>query len=333
MLRGLIAALNRCSADRAYVRLLRVRGAVILMYHSVARARLARWIDPSNHLCPGRFEAQVRFLARRRRVIGMSAMVAGLERGERFAPGTVVITFDDGYRDALTVAAPILHRYGLPATLYLPTRYMEQGLPHWIDRLYTAVRHRRHDRLELRPGEAWDLREPKTLMRAYRAVSEELLGATFDAREELLREIEGQLAPSERTPRLTLRWDEVRRLVAQHPNIEIGAHSRDHLDYTAHPEEVVRKDLAACLEDLRSEAGRAAEHFSFPYGRAGELACGCVREAGLASAVVAGSKSIVGPMADRYRLGRIEPPASGAEFGFMTSGAYPDLPMALLGRA
>jgi peptidoglycan/xylan/chitin deacetylase (PgdA/CDA1 family) len=41
----------------------------------------------------------------------------------------VAVTFDDGYLETYTNAFPILQRYGIPATVYLATRYIEAGIP------------------------------------------------------------------------------------------------------------------------------------------------------------------------------------------------------------
>jgi peptidoglycan/xylan/chitin deacetylase (PgdA/CDA1 family) len=47
-------------------------------------------------------------------------------------PGAVLITFDDGYRDNLKNAVPILQRYGYPAVLFVPIGYLggRRPLPH-----------------------------------------------------------------------------------------------------------------------------------------------------------------------------------------------------------
>jgi len=50
----------------------------------------------------------------------------------------VVLTFDDGYRDFCTEAAPHLRRFGFPATIFLPTAYCGRtnswpGLPSWVE--------------------------------------------------------------------------------------------------------------------------------------------------------------------------------------------------------
>ncbi len=89
-------------------------GAVVLTYHSVA--------DPASRfsVSPVVFERQVRWLARHRTLVSLTEVVAHLG-GASLPRGAVALTFDDGYRDTLTHALPILKKYGVPATLFLTT--------------------------------------------------------------------------------------------------------------------------------------------------------------------------------------------------------------------
>jgi len=54
----------------------------------------------------------------------ISDLVGRLDRGEALPAGTVAVTFDDGYEDNLTVAAPMLAARGLPATVNLTTGFL-----------------------------------------------------------------------------------------------------------------------------------------------------------------------------------------------------------------
>jgi peptidoglycan/xylan/chitin deacetylase (PgdA/CDA1 family) len=75
------------------------------------------------------FEAQMRFLSHRRNVVPLEAIVDGPIGSSKPA---VAITFDDAYRSVLDTAAPILSKYGLPSTLFVPTGWM--GLQNgWIE--------------------------------------------------------------------------------------------------------------------------------------------------------------------------------------------------------
>ena len=61
------------------------------------------------------------FLARRSSVVPLHEIVHGGYRGPR---PTVAITFDDAYRSVLERASPILAKYDLPSTLFVPTRWI-----------------------------------------------------------------------------------------------------------------------------------------------------------------------------------------------------------------
>jgi peptidoglycan/xylan/chitin deacetylase (PgdA/CDA1 family) len=69
---------------------------------------------------PRQFAAQVRTLTR----LGVTAVSpqdlrAAHQEGRPLPPRPVVITFDDGFRDCLRHAAPVLHEAGLRATMYV----------------------------------------------------------------------------------------------------------------------------------------------------------------------------------------------------------------------
>ncbi len=49
--------------------------------------------------------------------------------GTRLSPGAVLITFDDGYRDNLENALPVLRRHGYPAVLFVPVAYLDDARP------------------------------------------------------------------------------------------------------------------------------------------------------------------------------------------------------------
>jgi peptidoglycan/xylan/chitin deacetylase (PgdA/CDA1 family) len=98
----------------------------ILMYHSITD------LDESGvhayyrtATSPATFAAQMRELHDRGySVLGLADAAKRLQDGGLANGKTVVITFDDGYRDFLLNAAPALAQYGFTATMYLPTAYI-----------------------------------------------------------------------------------------------------------------------------------------------------------------------------------------------------------------
>ncbi len=95
----------------------------ILMYHriDVLRPSLPA-ITRSLTVAPADFAAQMRWLkAHGFHAITQQQLFAALEHGKALPASPVLITFDDGYRDVLQNAAPVLHRLGMPATAYVIT--------------------------------------------------------------------------------------------------------------------------------------------------------------------------------------------------------------------
>jgi len=97
----------------------------VLMYHKVNDL-------PGNPLSVpvGVFEdqmAQLRDLGYT--VVGLDDVLAHYADGAELPPRPVLITFDDGYRDNLDHAAPVLERHGYPAVLFAPIAYLDDALP------------------------------------------------------------------------------------------------------------------------------------------------------------------------------------------------------------
>jgi peptidoglycan/xylan/chitin deacetylase (PgdA/CDA1 family) len=92
------------------------RGVPVLMYHAFTGER-----EGSRFVLPGRrFAAQMRILrALRYRVVPLEQLAGALAGGTGLPRRCAVITIDDGYRDNLEIALPILRRHGHGGTVFL----------------------------------------------------------------------------------------------------------------------------------------------------------------------------------------------------------------------
>lgn len=100
-------------------------GVIVLNYHSIFPNR-----DYS--LSPEKFKEQMRFLKENHYVISLS----DLDKVDEGNGLKIVITFDDGYEDNYLYAFPILKKLNLPATIFLTSDFVLNGLDiteSWVD--------------------------------------------------------------------------------------------------------------------------------------------------------------------------------------------------------
>jgi peptidoglycan/xylan/chitin deacetylase (PgdA/CDA1 family) len=300
--------------------------ASILTYHSLVDGPRHRFVDPARRTAPEVFDRHCAWLARHRKVVSLSALVQCLRAGGQPEPGSVVITFDGGYLDNLQTAAPILGRYGLPATLFVATDSIESAAPYWGDRLYAAFCRRRRNKLELR-GKAFDLTNRKQELLAYRVLASMLTVSHADVREQHLDEIESRLGAAVRLPRLTLDWNEVGSLLERSPGWGVGILGASALDLSSHDGDAICDDIARAINAFDRHMGHAPNYFAFPFGRSSEAARGVVIEMGLQAAVAGSPDPVVRKDSDLFGLARVDTGRPLAELAFWTAGGWSGLPV------
>jgi len=314
-------------------RLASPEGALILYYHSIVDDELSAFVDPANALTKRQFETQLRYLKKHCQVISFADMMDCFKNREKLPERAAVITFDDGYLDNLTIAAPLLQKYGLPTTLFLCTGYVERREAQWIDELYTLFSWRTRHMLEIPDcGGSYDLGQKDQLQSAYKAISTVLLGTGRESGRRLLSEINDKLQPRRTGPQLTLGWDDVRQLKQQYPLFEIGLHTRDHVDLTTLDEPEIRAELQRCRDDYEKELGAAARYFSYPYGRNSKLVRNCVKDAGFEGALATQPTALASNDSDRYALPRFETSPSNLDLKLWMTGSFPQLSKRIFGR-
>lgn len=95
----------------------RHRRDLILLYHAVETKRSGYLFSVSQRS----LERQIRFLRRYFKLVSLEELFNQPAEGSRIA-----LTFDDAFEDFYTNAYPLLQKYRVPATVFVPTRYIGQ---------------------------------------------------------------------------------------------------------------------------------------------------------------------------------------------------------------
>jgi peptidoglycan/xylan/chitin deacetylase (PgdA/CDA1 family) len=98
----------------------------ILMYHSISD-EAERGVAPYYRVCtsPEVFRKHLAFLVNAGyRSVPLTAVVELLRQGQALPEKSVVITFDDGFRNFYAEAFPVLQQHGFSASVFLPTAFI-----------------------------------------------------------------------------------------------------------------------------------------------------------------------------------------------------------------
>lgn len=233
-----------------------------------------------------RFARIARFISRYFSVLSLGEATRRLESGTLPA-AAAAITFDDGYKDNLTIAAPILKHYGLSATFFIATGYTGGGRM-WNDTILEAMRMVSEGTLDWREfGLGQHLVDGEVArLRALQQVRAELKYRPDAERREIAKEIASRAGLGQESHLMMSREDliELKRM-----GMEIGGHT------VTHPILAKLDDVSAAAEigdgraQLAEWLGEAPDVFAYPNGLPGkdytQRDVNLVRNAGYRAAV------------------------------------------------
>lgn len=209
------------------------------------------------------FAAELDLIARVCNVLPLHEAIERLVRGS-LPSRAVSITFDDGYANNLTVAAPILQARRLPATVFIATGYIGQGCM-WNDTVIESVR---------RAGERLDLRDlglaefALSDVNARRSAISDILGALkHRAPDERLActELIAQRVDLSKPSGLMMTEEQIRALSAF--GIDVGAHTVTHPILKGLPVHRATREIAESKATLEAITRAPVTLFAYPNGK------------------------------------------------------------------
>lgn len=274
----------------------------VLMYHRVTEPVNDPWKMCVSPRCFGEHMA---VLGRHCEVISLASLPAALSRS-RTRP-VVAITFDDGYRDNLENALPILRAAGLPATLFLATDGVGSAEPWWWDVLADLVMEPRlPPSLDMTVGGArvvWRLAEgPDALRNRLWETLSRLNVLETAAKIRQLCEWAGHQSRRDLL-RLPLSAEQVGVLVKD-GLVTLGCHSASHLRMPVQDPATCAQELLRSKEACQHLSGAPTTLFAFPYGEYDPPSIEVVRAAGFSLACTS-NEGLIEQSSDPLALPRL----------------------------
>ena len=236
------------------------RKLLVLTYHRV----LQDYDEIIDEIDAVQFTQQMETLAEYFNVFSLQEGLDLLRRGE-LPPNAVCITFDDGYRDNYDVAFPILRALNLPATFFIATGYLGNGMM-WNDVVIESLRQTELQKIDLTELslDKYAIDTVQHKLNLIRLLIGQWRNKPLNERNDLSRKF-SQLAQHECNDRMMMTENEVQELA--NAGMEIGGHTVNHPILSSTHLDEARDEILKGKQHLEMLINGPVKYFAYPSGR------------------------------------------------------------------
>ncbi len=248
--------------------------------------RYQRVIDPDkvsypiaklSYTRPATFEKHLKYLSKECRVLPLDELARKILAKEDIADKTVAITFDGGWIDNFVYAYPLLLRYGIPATFYLPTAFIGSNNFFWQDKILFAMVIMKQAGVAFQHFDFFTEQEKELLLDisetgeiSFQLILGVISILLFHPPEHrvvaltVLGNVAQQLGGDLPVEPAFMSWDDVRMMTS--PLATFGTLGHGHLLYTEVSPASAKQDIEMSKQALQEHTDRTTGIFAFPEG-------------------------------------------------------------------
>ena len=294
-IRKLALAFIYYSGILSVVRFFERKKITIFMLHGVMSSEYQKdWVPLRNHISPANLDATLAILKKNYHFISLEDAVEMLSGKKKMLNNSIVITFDDGYRNNVTLALPILKKYGVVPTIFIATHYIDECIPYWFDRIdYSIQLIECNEKILSVFGNDVDIdnSDRQELQHTYQKFRKNVKRKPGDG----IKMLEGMNSLASQLEEIVnvdvlnqykndewiapLSWSQI-YMAVKSGDVKIGSHTVDHVKLNAVSKGDVEHQLRDSKKIIESKLGVSCEYFCYPYGDYDDTSAKMVEAAG-----------------------------------------------------
>ena len=256
----------------------------ILNYHRVCPDNVLSKPNDELIVSVSKFKEQLIFIKENYNIVSLDNLL-NFENNNKF---NVSITFDDGYKDNLTYALPILNELKIPSTIYIITKFFKKDRNIWWWELQDYIWENFKNIQFTYNRKSYDFSiknnsEKKECFIKLKAIIKKL---NNNEQKNLLNAI--TKTNSRKQFKNEFLTEQDLKFLNSNPLITIGAHTHNHLSLKSLSKEECIQEIKKSKEILENLLNCKVDHFSYPYGTEKDVSkreFKLVKELGFKSAV------------------------------------------------
>ena len=252
------------------VRPLKGKAAILCFHRILPKSQIVSSLNPNIYgLCYSNynFDNLIFWVSKNYKVVSMDDLIDHLDSNSK--EFVVSITFDDGYKDNLQYALPILEKYNVPAAIYVTKNFIEKDTLIWWFELWEIIEANTTLIFNYQSvAYSFDLINTGKKIIAFFSLKKLFLSVTTDQHIDLFKCMTNSISYKSHK-NIFLTHHELSYL-ANHPLITIGAHTSNHENLRNLTLSDLYNEYLLNKNELEIMLKCPIKHFAYPYGSSAE---------------------------------------------------------------
>lgn len=246
----------------------------ILLYHGVTTQSPSGIINAhGKHMNVSEFKKQLRYIKEHCNPISLEEALFYHERGSGWPDRSVVITFDDGFENNYSIAAPLLDEFNIPAIFYISPGIINTEKMFWVDQIESIINFTNKSKLKvtMNKKEVFDLTSLDKKLKALTEIKRFCKKASRQVRNDIISMLSND---ANHTPTIldsidykSMTWKQVNQ-ISSNSLFDIGGHTMHHDILTSVSIKSACSDIDETIESINKNLNINCRHFSYPEGQA-----------------------------------------------------------------
>ena len=266
---------------------------IFLCYHGVTSTKSVNVENYSKkHIDKKKFIKQMKLLKRNYKMISIEDIYYHIKNKIPFSKKDVAISFDDGFKNNFTIAAPILNKLKIPAIFYLCPRSINKNEMFWVDQIETCIDKCKKSKikitsLSLRNFYLDSIKKKISLIKKIKKTCKNLNIKKKNDLIKILKKTTSVKPNIKSSKNYELANWKIIKKTSKNNLFTLGGHSLDHDILTKMNMKELDHNIIKTIEIIKNKTGVNVKHFSYPEGKFNNNVIKYLKKHGIKSAPIA----------------------------------------------
>jgi peptidoglycan/xylan/chitin deacetylase (PgdA/CDA1 family) len=256
------------------------------------------------------FEKCIRYISRNHTVFTVEDLLLNNEFKDN-EKKIACISFDDGFKDNIEIAAPILQKYNIKASFYITTDSIDKGIPTWTHILPFLFETTNKTKLRLQSDTLPESLKEQSFGSASdrilfgKALYNAIFHIPFEETRKIMEQVGDQFDDTQLPENLMMNWNDILHLINQ--GHRIGSHTSSHPILTRFQDKRnLKSELIDSKEKIESKCNISVNSISYPNGAYNEEIKRLARDCGYTLGLAVNQKFCYSDELDYFEIPRVD---------------------------